>query len=72
MQLEPKYTASVTLTATAGGGIAIDTLTDGVSVALAPFFRGSPGPAGTGIIAGPGFKLIGDELRHDIISLTRV
>ena len=33
--------------------------------------RGPPGPAGASVEPGPGFKLVGDEIRYDFQSLTR-
>lgn len=40
-------------------------------VTVTPIFTVATGPAGAGAEVGPGFKIVGSEIRYDISSLTR-
>jgi hypothetical protein len=49
MSLQPRYTASATLTMGSGGSLNLGALGLGVEALLAPFYQGPPGPAGLGL-----------------------
>jgi hypothetical protein len=43
MSLEPKYSASASLSSLSGGGLVLDGISGAVAVALAPFYQGADG-----------------------------
>lgn len=70
MSLVPKYTAAAELVSAAGGALSIGAATEEIATQLVPFLRGDPGGGGA-LVAGPGFQIVGNELRHAISTLTR-
>lgn len=71
MMLAPRLKVSVSLSGIKYGRLELAASPLAVSTKLLPFFKGDPGPALDETNLGPGFKLVGQELRYDIASLPR-
>lgn len=69
-KLVPMYTLSAVLKNNlSSGSLVIETPSTGIPATLSAFFQGPRGPGA--LSAGPGFVIVGNEVRYAISTLTR-
>lgn len=70
IEVTPKQT-TVAVTVDGHDGTVVTVQPTRQPVIVTPVFTVATGPAGAGAEVGPGFKIVGSEIRYDISSLTR-